>query len=74
MEHYEKGPTLGEGTFGRVFAGTIKTGQKVKIMGPNYTHGQPSPRTDAVPSVCLSPPGPGPSPFHFPLPPPYPYP
>merc|ERR1719460_1635012 len=26
--------------FGRVFAGTIKTGQKVKIMGPNYTHGK----------------------------------
>merc|ERR1719460_1962417 len=26
--------------FGRVFAGTVKTGQKVKIMGPNYTHGK----------------------------------
>jgi len=26
--------------FGRVFAGTIKTGQKARIMGPNYTPGK----------------------------------
>eukprot|EP01098_Paradermamoeba_levis_P007003 TRINITY_DN290_c0_g1_i1.p2 TRINITY_DN290_c0_g1~~TRINITY_DN290_c0_g1_i1.p2 ORF type:complete len:841 (-),score=338.38 TRINITY_DN290_c0_g1_i1:133-2655(-) len=26
--------------FGRVFSGTIKTGQKVRIMGPNYTPGK----------------------------------
>jgi elongation factor 2 len=26
--------------FGRVFAGTIRTGQKVKIMGPNYVQGK----------------------------------
>jgi elongation factor 2 len=26
--------------FGRVFAGTVKTGQKVKIMGPNYVQGK----------------------------------
>jgi len=26
--------------FGRVFSGTIKTGQKVKIMGPNYVFGK----------------------------------
>ena len=26
--------------FGRVFAGTVKTGQKVKIMGPNYVNGK----------------------------------
>jgi len=26
--------------FGRVFAGTVKTGQKVKIMGPNYQNGK----------------------------------
>jgi len=26
--------------FGRVFAGTIKTGQKVRIMGPNYVPGK----------------------------------
>ncbi len=25
--------------FGRVFSGTVKSGQKVKIMGPNYIHG-----------------------------------
>ena len=25
--------------FGRVFAGTVSTGQKVRIMGPNYTPG-----------------------------------
>jgi len=25
--------------FGRVFSGTIKTGQKVRICGPNYVHG-----------------------------------
>mgnify|MGYP003304809339 CR=1 FL=1 len=32
MEHYEKGPTLGEGTFGRVFAATDKrTGRRVAI-------------------------------------------
>ena len=26
--------------FGRVFSGTVKTGQKVKIMGPNYIPGK----------------------------------
>jgi len=26
--------------FGRVFSGTIRTGQKVKIMGPNYVQGK----------------------------------
>jgi len=26
--------------FGRVFSGTVRTGQKVKIMGPNYTQGK----------------------------------
>merc|ERR1712000_725034 len=26
--------------FGRVFAGTVKTGQKVRIMGPNYVPGK----------------------------------
>jgi len=26
--------------FGRVFAGTVRTGQKVKIMGPNYVQGK----------------------------------
>jgi len=26
--------------FGRVFAGTVRTGQKVRIMGPNYTPGK----------------------------------
>lgn len=26
--------------FGRVFSGTIATGQKVRIMGPNYVHGK----------------------------------
>jgi elongation factor 2 len=26
--------------FGRVFSGTVRTGQKVKIMGPNYVHGK----------------------------------
>lgn len=26
--------------FGRVFSGTVKTGQKVRICGPNYEHGQ----------------------------------
>jgi len=26
--------------FGRVFSGTVKTGQKVKIMGPNYVQGK----------------------------------
>ena len=26
--------------FGRVFAGTISTGQKVRIMGPNYVPGK----------------------------------
>merc|ERR1711881_278030 len=36
-------PTSDKGrfyAFGRVFAGTIATGQKVKIMGPNYIPGQ----------------------------------
>jgi len=35
-------PTADKGrfvAFGRVFAGTVKTGQKVRIMGPNYEHG-----------------------------------
>src|SRR4051794_33468846 len=26
--------------FGRVFSGTVRTGQKVRIMGPNYTPGK----------------------------------
>jgi len=26
--------------FGRVFSGTVRTGQKVKIMGPNYVNGK----------------------------------
>ena len=26
--------------FGRVFSGTVATGQKVNIMGPNYVHGK----------------------------------
>ena len=26
--------------FGRVFSGTVRTGQKVKIMGPNYVQGK----------------------------------
>jgi len=36
-------PTSDKGrfyAFGRVFAGTIKTGQKVRIMGPNYVPGK----------------------------------
>merc|ERR1719283_713343 len=35
-------PTSDKGrfyAFGRVFAGTVGTGQKVRIMGPNYVHG-----------------------------------
>jgi elongation factor 2 len=35
-------PTSDKGrfyAFGRVFSGTIKTGQKVRICGPNYVHG-----------------------------------
>jgi elongation factor 2 len=35
-------PTADKGrfvAFGRVFSGTVKTGQKVRIMGPNYEHG-----------------------------------
>jgi elongation factor 2 len=26
--------------FGRVFSGTVKSGQKVRIMGPNYVPGK----------------------------------
>jgi len=36
-------PTSDKGrfyAFGRVFAGTVKTGQKVRIMGPNYVPGK----------------------------------
>merc|ERR1712168_1672791 len=36
-------PTSDKGrfyAFGRVFAGTCETGQKVRIMGPNYVHGK----------------------------------
>ncbi|KAL5967210.1 Eukaryotic translation elongation factor 2 [Taenia solium] len=36
-------PTSDKGRFyalGRVFSGTIATGQKVRIMGPNYVHGK----------------------------------
>mmetsp|Transcript_3502 Transcript_3502/g.2072 ORF Transcript_3502/g.2072 Transcript_3502/m.2072 type:complete len:101 (+) Transcript_3502:832-1134(+) len=36
-------PTTDKGrfyAFGRVFAGTIATGQKVRIMGPNYNPGK----------------------------------
>lgn len=39
-------PTKDKGrfyAFGRVFSGTVKTGQKVRIMGPNY---QPGRQTD----------------------------
>jgi len=35
-------PTSDKGrfyAFGRVFSGTVKTGQKVRICGPNYVHG-----------------------------------
>ena len=35
-------PTSDKGrfyAFGRVFAGTVATGQKVRIMGPNYVPG-----------------------------------
>ena len=35
-------PTADKGrfyAFGRVFSGTVATGMKVKIMGPNYTPG-----------------------------------
>eukprot|EP00992_Anisonema_acinus_P002008 TRINITY_DN10572_c0_g1_i1.p1 TRINITY_DN10572_c0_g1~~TRINITY_DN10572_c0_g1_i1.p1 ORF type:complete len:841 (+),score=243.24 TRINITY_DN10572_c0_g1_i1:59-2581(+) len=35
-------PTSDKGrffAFGRVFSGTVKTGAKVRIMGPNYEHG-----------------------------------
>jgi len=35
-------PTSDKGrfiAFGRVFSGTIKSGQKVRLMGPNYEHG-----------------------------------
>merc|ERR1712121_584803 len=35
-------PTSDKGrfyAFGRVFSGTVGTGQKVRIMGPNYVHG-----------------------------------
>ena len=36
-------PTSDKGrfyAFGRVFSGTVATGQKVRIMGPNYIHGK----------------------------------
>ena len=36
-------PTTDKGrfyAFGRVFAGTVATGQKVRIMGPNYVPGK----------------------------------
>ncbi|VDL19302.1 unnamed protein product [Hymenolepis diminuta] len=36
-------PTSDKGRFyalGRVFSGTVATGQKVRIMGPNYVHGK----------------------------------
>jgi len=36
-------PTSDKGrfyAFGRVFSGTIATGQKVRIMGPNFTPGK----------------------------------
>lgn len=36
-------PTTDKGrfyAFGRVFSGTISTGQKVRIMGPNYLPGK----------------------------------
>jgi len=38
-------PTTDKGrfyAFGRVFAGTVRTGQKVRIMGPNYVVGKKS--------------------------------
>jgi len=36
-------PTVDKGrfyAFGRVFSGIVSTGQKVRIMGPNYTPGK----------------------------------
>lgn len=36
-------PTSDKGrfyAFGRVFSGTVGTGQKVRIMGPNFTPGK----------------------------------
>ena len=36
-------PTSDKGrfyAFGRVFSGTVSTGQKVRIMGPNYQPGK----------------------------------
>jgi elongation factor 2 len=36
-------PTTDKGrffAFGRVFAGTVETGQKVRIMGPNFVAGK----------------------------------
>ena len=36
-------PTTDKGrffAFGRVFSGTVATGQKVRIMGPNFTPGK----------------------------------
>jgi len=36
-------PTSDKGrfyAFGRVFSGTVKTGKKVRILGPNYEHGK----------------------------------
>ena len=36
-------PTTDKGrfyAFGRVFSGIVSTGQKVRIMGPNYVPGQ----------------------------------
>lgn len=36
--------------FGRVFSGTVRTGMKVKIMGPNYTVGEPPRRAQSAQS------------------------
>ena len=36
-------PTTDKGrfyAFGRVFSGTVATGMKARIMGPNYVHGK----------------------------------
>ena len=37
IQSYEKGRFY---AFGRVFSGTVRSGQKVRIMGPNYIPGK----------------------------------
>ena len=36
--------------FGRVFSGTVSTGMKVRIQGPNY---KPGSKTDLYVKVCI---------------------